>query len=178
MQSFNDYLRLRESTPIPDFKVKKFNDVPGGDVKKDGVFYPKRTLNIPRSQMPQTKSREDFFSWLTSRGISYKRIMIAPKDIIRDPITKEKRVGHAQQQIYPLKSLKFVKKGTTLEKPIVLSKDGIIFDGNHHWLALMAIAPKVPAPAVQVDMDFEPLRQLVIKEYPNVSFEEWLRWYN
>lgn len=156
--------------PMPDFRLKKF-DLPGGKIKK-GIFRPKRTLDIPRSEMPQTKSREDFIAWLRGQGVVVEKVMIAPKDVIRDPNTKEKRLGHAQSQMMVSKAIKFVHKGTTLQKPIILSRDGVIFDGNHHWLSRMMIAPKVPIEMYKVDMSFDKLKKMTIKYYPDVTFEE------
>jgi hypothetical protein len=96
--------------PAQDYKVSQFGDVPGGKIK-DGKFEPKRTLGIPREKMPQLKSREEFIQWLQTNGIGVQRILMAPKDSIRDPLTKEKRVGHAHNSHGTRKSQKIHRKG-------------------------------------------------------------------
>lgn len=177
----NPVLRTGEPPQLlgPDYKFKpkkvaaSLAAVPGGRIK-DGVFTPKRTLGIPRSEMPQLKSREEFIGWVMEQGVKVQRVQVAPKSLIK--ANGDKRTGHAQSNIYLDKAMKFIRRNTLLHKLIIITRDGVIFDGNHHWLALMAVAPKEPVEMYQVDMDFRDLLQLT-KQFPGVTYEEqWCEW--
>lgn len=153
--------------------MRRLANVPGGRIK-DGVFTPKRNLGVPRAQMPQLKSREEFIQWVSTQGVAVNKVMVTPKSLIKS--NGQKRVGHAQSNIYLDKALKFIRKNTLLHKLIIITRDGVIFDGNHHWLALMAVAPKTPVPMYQVDMNFQDLLNLS-KQFPGVTYEEqWVEW--
>lgn len=179
--TFREYLEQQAAATLepprllpPDFKFKpkkiaaKLADVAGGDVKK-GVFKPKRTLGIPRSQMPQLKNREEFVGWLRQNGVQVHVAQVTPRSLIK--ANGMKRVGHAQSKIFLDKAMKFIRQNTLLHKLIILSSDGIIFDGNHHWLALMAVAPDRPVPMYTVEMPFHDLMDLA-DEFPGVTYEE------
>lgn len=177
----NPVLRTGEPPQLlgPDYKFKpkkvaqRLAAVPGGRIK-DGVFMPKRTLGIPRSEMPQLKSREEFIKWVMEQGVKVQRVQVAPKSLIE--ANGDKRIGHAQSNIHLDKAMKFIRKNTLLHELIIITRDGVIFDGNHHWLALMAVAPKEPVDMYQVDMDFRDLLQLT-KQFPGVTYEEqWVEW--
>jgi hypothetical protein len=153
--------------------ASRLKKVPGGSVSK-GTFTPKQHLNIPRKEMPQLKDREEFIHWLQSQGINVKIEQIPAVSLIRNPSNKEKLVAHAQSQIYVQKAAKFIQRDKLLDKLIVLSSDGVIFDGNHHWYALMAYKKirKTPVPMYVVDMPFDELKQFVVDHCPGVTFEE------
>jgi len=158
--------------------AKRLERVPGGSVEA-GTFTPTRNRAIPRREMPQLKNREEFIHWLQSVGVGVQIKEIAPRDLIRNPVNKEKLTAHAQSQIYVQKAMKFIRQNTLLKKLIVLSSDGVIFDGNHHWYALMAYKQirKTPVPMYVVDMPFDELKQFTIQNCPNVTFEEqWNEW--
>jgi hypothetical protein len=155
-------------------KLAKFaTRLAGGTVssysQKGGEFYPANTLNIPRSQMPQLKSREDFVSWLMQNGIKVEKIQATPRSIVQQ--NQQALTGHAQANMYWTKAMNFIKKNTLLKKLIILTSDGIIFDGNHHWLGLMMVAPDQPVPMYRVNLDFQRLLQLS-KQFPGVTYEE------
>jgi hypothetical protein len=161
----------------PDYRFKRskvrrtLKRVKGGTVK-GGVFTPKRSLDVPRAEMPQLKSREDFVHWLQNQGVNVSIQYISPQSLIRK--NGQKLTAHGQSNIYLDKAMKFIQRNTLLKKLIVLTQDGIIFDGNHHWYALMAVAPKKEVPMYVVDMPFYQLKQLTVQSYPSVSFEDWL----
>ena len=72
----------------------------------------------------------------------------------------------------------FGRGGTTIGA-VFLTSDNIIFDGNHHWTALIAAMKitkdkKTKFPMYQVGMDFTKLKELT-KQYPEVTYEEGLR---
>lgn len=180
--TFRDYVEQQAAVARPEppkllppqFKYKakrvaaQLSDVPGGKVK-GGVFRPKRTLGIPRKQMPQVKSREEFVEWLGKNGVGVSIVRVTPRSLIR--ANGSKRLGHAQSKIYLTKAAGFIRKNTLLDKLIILSRDGIIFDGNHHWLALMAVAPDTPVPMYRADLTFHDLLDIA-DEFPGVSYEE------
>lgn len=156
-------------------KVKKIPvNQPDGTQTKELAFLPKKTLDVPRAEMPQLKNREEFLRWLMQNGVPVKRVEVAPVSLWEK--NGRRTMAHAQRQMYLKKGFKFVKKNTLLDKDIILSLDGIIFDGNHHWMGLMYAAPKQPVPMYQVQMNFEPLKQ-VAYQFPGVTFEEhWVTW--
>lgn len=166
-----------------DKKIKKrLERVPGGTVAghggegaaAGGTFTPDQHRGIPRREMPQLKQREEFIHFLQSRGVPVSIKKIAPIDLIRNPSNKEKLMAHAQANIYVDKAARMIRKDKLLEKLIILTKDGIIFDGNHHWFALMAYKKirKMPIPMYVVGMDFDPLKTFATRYFPNVTFEE------
>src|SRR5574343_286171 len=140
---------MKRLAAVPGGKVYKNKFVPPNDEKRF-IFSPKRNLNVPRQQMPQLKNREDFIRWLMDNNIGVQRVLISPKSLIKQ--NGEKLMAHAQSNIYIRKAAKFIRRNNLLHKLIIITKDGKIFDGNHHWLALMAVAPKQPVPMYQVNM--------------------------
>jgi hypothetical protein len=136
-----------------------------------------RTLGVPRAEMPQLKVREDFLRWLMNNGIQVSRVMVSPASLWEK--NNQWYKAHAQNAMQLPKAYKFVAKNTLLHKSIILTRDGRIFDGNHHWLALMGTVPDKPVPMYQVHLDFEPLKKFTTKHYPDVRFEEhWVSWLN
>lgn len=159
---------LRKLAAVQGGDVYKNKDVPRDDEKRF-VFQPKRNMNIPRAQMPQLKSREEFISWVMSQGVPVQKVMRTPKSLIKS--NGEKLTAHAQSNIYLNKAAKFIRKNTLLHKLIIITQDGKIFDGNHHWLALMAVAPKQEVPMYQVAMNFNDLLAMT-RQFPGVTYEE------
>lgn len=152
-----------DSPEIPGYKYKA----------KKGYFKIKGSMGIPRAEMPQAKSRQDLLRWLSENGVHLQLTMVNLFD---------KRITAAQEMVWRAKVEKFVRRGKGLEKPIILSRDYVVFDGNHHLAALRLMAAQgmidktQPIPMYVADMDFKPLKKLVINKYPNVTFEEWFRW--
>jgi hypothetical protein len=158
---------------------KRLEKVPGGSVNDVGTFTPDQHRGIPRREMPQLKQREEFIHFLQSRSVPVSIKKIAPIDLIRNPVNKQKLMAHAQANIYVAKAMRMITKDKLLEKLIILTRDGIIFDGNHHWFALMAYKKirKMPIPMYVVGMDFDPLKAFATRYFPNVTFEEmWNPW--
>lgn len=180
--------KLLQADYEPDWKdfKKKWKRMGGGKVNKikvrqpDGsktkelAFLPKKTLDVPRAEMPQLKNREEFLRWLMNNGVPVKRVMVSARSLWEK--NGRRTMAHAQRQMYLKKGFKFIKKNSVLDKDIVLTLDGIIFDGNHHWMSLMYAAPDQPVPMYQVQMNFEPLKQIT-HQFPGVTFEEhWCDW--
>lgn len=76
---------------------------------------------IPRDQMPQVDQKDlpAMFQWLASQGVTVNE-EIMPPDRIR---------GHQKVN----RSLVHKIPEEALEKPIVISEDNIVVDGNHRW---------------------------------------------
>lgn len=183
---WDNYHRGNPPVVLPAAAVKKltpqrldrvFKNLPG--LKKVGpnLMTPKRNLGVPRAHMPQIQDRDHYVNWLSQNGIPVRQVMVNPLRLIKS--NSEKLTAHAQANIYPEKAQKFLKKNTLLHKLIILTSDNIIFDGNHHWTALIAAMKitkdkKTKFPMYQVGMDFTKLKELT-KQYPEVTYEEGLR---
>lgn len=145
-------------------KIRRFGNIEGG------TLYPHKSLAVPRANMPQLKDREEFIQWLLMQGIVVKRVVKSAKELVWS--AGQSSMAHAQQTMTLEKAQKFVRKQNILGKKIILTLDNIIFDGNHHWLALMLTCPKCPVEMYQVHMPFRELLELS-KQFPGVTYEEW-----
>jgi hypothetical protein len=89
---------------------------------------PRGTLNIPRHEMPQLELKDypEFFKRLNFHGISVTRKKIPALNL-----------RAAQNEINKEKVLSWVKSlpQGAKEKPIIISGDFFVLDGNHSWLA-------------------------------------------
>jgi len=136
-----------------------------------GPVHPHQTLAIPRREMPQVKDRGEFVQWLLTQGIIVKPFVASAKDLVGT--AKEPRLAFAQSTMNVEKAKKFLRKGTVFDKPIIISQDNIIYDGNHHWLALKLGYPNTQVTMWKVDMPFKQLNDFVKKnEYPGLSYED------
>lgn len=185
MLSFGEYLQLieRAMTPsagqelalntkyvTPAYKSSSIlapKKIPGGTVDKN-LFKPTSNLGVDRKDMPQVDN-QGFLRWLISLGIGVERVHVKPSSLTDSNGGK----GHfAQAFMYLDKTDKKLSKKTVLKDLIIITKDNIVFDGNHRWLSLMRVVPDVPMPMFQVNMDFSDLYKLTTTAYPNVRFEK------
>jgi len=177
--TFKDFIEAEEALLAPNIKLlapssnikkkhmKRMLDI--GTLKK-GVFKPYKTLGIPRAEMPQIKNREEFISWLVKeRGIKVERIINTAKNLVQP--SGNQTLAHAQQVMHLDKAEGIINRQKLINKKIILSQDNIIFDGNHHWFALMLKCPKCPVEMYKVDMPFQELLTLS-REFPGITYEE------
>lgn len=156
--------------PNPDLKYKynkkkvskRFKKIPGGSVR-NGTFHPTRTLDFDRVEMPQFEDRIDFLKWLMKAGHQVEKVHATPSSLL------QANAAHAQNSINVDKAARMIKKKKVTSKLIVLSSDNIIVDGNHHWLALMNVAPDKFVPMFRIDLSFKEIYELA-KSYPGVKF--------
>lgn len=174
--SYKNFKRRVEKMGVG--KVKKVDvKQPDGSIERQHALHPKLSKNVPRNKMPQLKDRQDFLRWLTSNNVPVKKENITAKSLWKK--NGKRLMAHAQSMMYLQKAYKFVRKNTLLDKDILVTQDGIIFDGNHHWLGIVATHPDTPVPMYKIGMDFEPLKQLTVDNYPGVSFQEsFMTWYS
>jgi len=156
--------------PTPDIKKKHMKRILDIGTLRKGVFTPHQNLGVPRASMPQVKNREEFINWLVKeRGVHVERITSTAKDLVQP--SGNQTLAHAQQVMHLDKARSLIDRQKLINKKIILSKDNIIFDGNHHWFALMLKCPKCPVEMYRVNLPFQELLALS-KEFPGVSYEE------
>lgn len=157
--------------PSPDIKKKHMKRILDIGTLKKGVFTPHQSLGVPRAVMPQIKNREEFINWLVKeRGVHVERITSTAKDLVQP--SGNQTLVHAQQVMYLDKARGLIDRQKLMNKKIILSQDNIIFDGNHHWFALMLKCPKCPVEMYKVNLPFQELLALS-REFPGVSYEEY-----
>jgi hypothetical protein len=107
---------------------------------------------ISRDDMPQVDKADmpNLFFWLHQHGIKVFGSEVNPDDIR----------GH--QKVY--RPIVKDMPDEALSKPILVSNDGIVVDGNHRWAAAH-YRRKETMPAYVIDKDFDTALSLV-KEYP------------
>lgn len=105
---------------------------------KGGEFLP---FYVPRPVMPQLDEADypEFFDFVTAQGWSYRLTTLDPKELhFHQRVAWDKVIHMSPEQ---------------LAKPILVSQDGFILDGNHRGEA--HIRNHTAAPAVVINLDFE-----------------------
>ena len=134
----------------------------GGD---DSSVIKIKSLNIPRSEMPQIKSTDmqDFRDWLESQGVDSNEREV--------PCTKLMAI---QSEINTDKINGMLKAKTIEElshsKPVLSSSDGYLIDGHHRWFALRVDDQSNTISTIQVNLNINELLKLA-HEYPKVSYK-------
>lgn len=86
---------------------------------------------IPRAEMPQVRGIHHgaFASWLEGLGIGHARREVPAATLVKtqEEICWEKVAGMV-----------------TGAKPVLVSSDGFVLDGHHHWAAAARAGEKVP----------------------------------
>lgn len=127
----------------------------------------KKTLNIPREELPQIKNIKDFKDFLAkNKEITYVEVY-APANKLR-PI---------QEEYDPKKVKEFVKwqkeNSPKDSKPIVISSDFYIVDGHHRWLASMQINPSKPTKVLKLNLSLKKVLKLA-KRYASQLTEGFI----
>jgi hypothetical protein len=105
------------------------------------VIVPKKseTMGISRSVMPQIKHKhmKDFLEYLKDNGIKVKKVTLDPGKLkaIQGEFDKEKIA----------KNIEKLKVSGEKQKPIFVSDDGYVIDGNHRWLAALNAGVSIDA---------------------------------
>jgi len=118
--------------------------VKGGEVGANGQFYKAGEFlpfYIPRDEMPQIDEKDYvvFFGFLKERNVQMEIKTFHPKELHAHQRVNWSKV-HAMDQ-------------TVMDKPILVSKDGYVLDGNHRWWA--HVLQKTDLKAYQIDLEFE-----------------------
>lgn len=114
------------------------------------AIFSQRNLGIKREDMPQVpkERRVEFLNEMTSEGVGIARENVNPFSIF--PTQSEisaRRVG--------VKIAKHEKDPDRPFAPILVSRDGHILDGHHHWGSMAATAieePRVKIPIYRLDL--------------------------
>ncbi len=160
------------NTPAPELnyppEVHKddFRKIPGGTVDADWVFHPAQTLGIDRIKMPQFKDKIDFLHWIMGMGVKVERVNLSPSSLLKD--NNGPHLAFAQNSIYVKKAKKKVEDHGIMSSLIILSQENIIVDGNHHWLALMDVAPDQQIPMFRIQLPFQDIIAYA-DNYPKVT---------
>ena len=93
------------------------------------LVVPKKTLGVPRHVMPQIRAKhvDKFIKHLKSNGVEVKQQIL-------DPRTLKAIQGEFDQKKIK-DNMEKLKAGPL--KPIIVSVDDFVIDGNHRWLAAM-----------------------------------------
>lgn len=145
------------------------------------------SLNLPRGGMPQVKNREDFAQWLIVSGILVTPVVMTPNQLVRRNFkmtnidADEQSINSPSPTLMPAfaqsgmninKAKRFINRNRMFAKKIIITSDNVIFDGNHHWLALKLAHPNEPVEMWKVRMPFLALDKFVKKnEYPGLTYE-------
>jgi len=117
----------------------------------------KNTLGVRRIDMPQVKAKymQDFLKYIRKNEAKVEKLDADPSQLkaIQGEFDKEKIAANLER----------LKKGSL--KPIIISKDNYVVDGNHRWLAAMNAGVKIPA--YRISMKGTKLLNLTNK-YPKV----------
>lgn len=127
------------------------------------IFVPPGSLNIPRRNMPQIRGEDykQFEKWARSIGLS-----LIPKKM------EVKKLKLAQSKINIKKVKELLRSGSDkLDKPILVSKDGYVLDGNHRYLASVNTPGREIVNVVVVGA---PIRKALslLREFPRVMYRD------
>lgn len=109
-----------------------------GKMYKGGEWLP---FYIPRAVMPQIDEKDypDFFEFVKS-----KNVLFVPKTFFPKELRAHQRVS--------MDKAKHMDAGN-LAKPILVSRDHFVLDGNHRWTAHVLNGTQVPA--FELELEFE-----------------------
>jgi hypothetical protein len=135
------------------------------DELKIEVPHPSETLGIPRHSMPQIVSTEydNYFKYLQDQGIEIKRETMKVGDI--------KLVQHG----FNLEKIQsMIAKHSTMSaadiKPLLVSGDSFLIDGNHRLLAMQNISKTMRVPVIRIKTTMAHALQLT-KLFPAAQFK-------
>lgn len=125
----------------------------GGEIGIDGKFYRGGVMMpfyVPRPLMPQINEVDygNFLAFCTAEGVRVNRRSINPT------------ILHPHQHIDRLLLERIVSEGVE-DKPVFVSLDLYILDGNHRWM--LHLHKRTPLPAYQIDLPFEKAIELMFR---------------
>jgi adenylate kinase family enzyme len=126
------------------------------------LFTPRYTLNVDRSTMPQVKSTDipDLLQWLQShKHISHHTSSIAPHHL-----------KFVQSNFNTDKIEALMQDPTQLQKPVLVSSDHYVIDGNHRVLAQLNLSPFKAIPIILLGGKVLDILA-ALKEYPKSTIK-------
>jgi hypothetical protein len=131
-EMFNSEIEIEETSK---YSVKTENVL--SKLSELKIFKPNNPKGIPRTEMPQIKSKDydDYLRHMKDSGISNSVGYVNTKDL-----------KAIQSEFSDSGIIKALQKMAKKEKPVIVSKDGFVIDGNHRWLAYRNTGrDKIPA---------------------------------
>jgi hypothetical protein len=127
--------------------------------------HPKDTLGIKRKDMPQIHKDHypEFIRYLKSHGarVSMRRVHATELRPVQSEFS-DKGVEKMMRNTNP-------NKGTTRDKPLIVSSDNYIIDGHHRWLAAYNLDEEIPI--MQFSIPIKKLFQLV-KDFRHTTYKD------
>ena len=123
---------------------------------------PKETQGILRSKMPQiaTKDYEAYMAYMRKVGINAKKTKL-----------KVSKLKALQKQFSTDGIIRSMSKGSEKNsKPILVSRDGFVVDGNHRWLAARN-TKQTDIDALQFDATKDEVMAATLA-FPKVTFKK------
>jgi hypothetical protein len=122
-------------------------------------------MGIPRSRMPQIKSKDypEYFKYLKDNGVNFEKIE-GVKAATLKPIQAEFSEIGVEKQL-----AKIFNKDADGNKPLIASSDNYIIDGHHRWL--VARNTRRPLSVFKADVEMRELLDLTNK-FPKVYYKD------
>jgi hypothetical protein len=148
-------------TPNPELKVEGKSLKKMFELKIDKPVNPK---GLKRIEMPQVAEKDypEYFKYMESKGFTRKQTKVSVQSL--KPIQSE--FGDAGI----LKSISTLVKLKDSNKPIIVSKDLYVIDGNHRWLAAKNTGLK-QIPAIMFNGNHKEVMNATLK-FPKVTFKK------
>ena len=127
--------------------------------------HPKDTLGVKRADMPQVHKDHypEFIQYLKDHGASMRHRRVHARDL--KPVQSE----FSDAGVEKMMTNKDEKKGTTREKPLIVSSDNYIIDGHHRWLASYNLDEDIPV--MQFSLPIKRLFQLT-KDFKHTTYKD------
>jgi hypothetical protein len=118
----------------------------------------KSSLGIPRKDMPQisSKNNNDFISFLNKNNIAVEKASVRLDGL-----------KMIQGELNPEKALAFAARPYDNSKPVFISRDGYVLDGNHRFAGEFLRNPNGHITVYKIDMGIHSLLDKT-KEYDKV----------
>jgi len=148
-------------TPNPELRVegKSFRKMFELKISK-----PDNPKGLKRIEMPQIAQKDypEYFEYMKKKGFSRRDTKVNVKSL--KPVQSE----FGDEGI--LKSIGTLQKLKDSNKPIIVSKDLYVIDGNHRWLASLNTGKK-QIPAIMFDGNRKEIMDATLK-FPKVTFKK------
>lgn len=132
------------------------------DIKKP---HPKDTLGVKRKDMPQVHKDHypEFIRYLKDHGARVNMRRVHAREL--KPVQSE----FSDAGVEKMMNNKDSSKGTTREKPLIVSSDNYIIDGHHRWLASYNLDEDIPI--MQFSIPIKKLFKLV-KDFKHTTYKD------
>jgi hypothetical protein len=150
-------------TSNPKIAVESTGKKTFRDVRELKISKPSNPKGIERIKMPQIAEKDypEYFKYMEGKGFTRKTAKVSVKAL--KPIQSE----FGDMGI--LRSIEKLQKLKDLNKPIIVSRDMYVIDGNHRWLAALNTRRK-EMPAIIFDGDHNAVMKATLA-FPKVTFK-------